>query len=79
MKDYEPTKEQMRAIVEMQLRQIGQEAYAAEVSKRVADRLKDEAMAQRHIKALEKLEMMKDEYKAVLKELESPETQGEQA
>jgi hypothetical protein len=61
------------AIIEANIRQINGSIYNEVIKKRVADRVEDTAMADAAKKALEKLEKMKDEYEAILKDIDKAE------
>jgi hypothetical protein len=61
----------MRAIIESKLKQVEAMIYGQVIEARVAARLKDEKMAEDVKKQLVKIETVRDEYLAVLKEMDT--------
>ena len=62
---------EMRAIIESKLKQVEAMIYGQVIEARVAARLKDEKMAEDVKKQLVKIETVRDEYLAVLKEMDT--------
>lgn len=59
-------KEKKTAIIEMSLERIAEQEYALIIERRVAEKVADEKKKEGIDKALEKLEMARDVYKAEL-------------
>ena len=69
----ELSKQDQILLVEQNLSQIAASTYNAVIQHRVFAKVKDEQSAKQATDLLDKLEKMKDEYEAILKELETPE------